>query len=101
MTQEEARRILAESRETIDNIDRRLVELLNERARAVEAIGQAKECAGLPVLQLKREYDVYHNVLASNSGPLTPDTLRRIFSRLIDEMRYLQKVRQKPAAGER
>ena len=101
MTPEEARRLMDDCREKIDNLDRQLVELLNQRSRAVEEIGRAKGEAGMPVFQLRREYDVYHNVLASNHGPLTPDALKRIFSRVIDEMRNIQKVGHKPAAGER
>ena len=94
MTPEEAQRLLAESRTKIDALDRKLVELLNERTRAVEDIGRAKESAGLPVYEPKREDDVYRNVLAHNGGPLTADALRRIFERIIDEMRSLQKMRR-------
>ena len=94
MTREEAQRRLAENRARIDAIDQKLVDLLNERTRVVETIGQAKEAAGLPVYEPKREDDVYRNVLAHNQGPLTPDALRRIFERVIDEMRSLQKMRR-------
>jgi chorismate mutase len=94
MTPEEAQRLLQESRAKIDAVDCKLVELLNERTRTVEDIGRAKEEAGLPVYEPKREDDVYRNVLAHNGGPLTPDALRRIFERIIDEMRSLQKMRR-------
>jgi chorismate mutase len=94
MTRDEAQRLLAENREKIDAIDRQLVDLLNQRTRAVETIGAAKEAAGLPIYEPKREDDVYRNVLATNGGPMTPDALRRIFERIIDEMRSLQKMRR-------
>jgi chorismate mutase len=93
MTPEEAMRILAESRVEIDSIDQRLVELLNQRTRIVEKIGRVKEAAGLPIYEPKREEDVYRNVLAHNTGPLTADALQRIYERLIDEMRSLQRIR--------
>jgi chorismate mutase len=94
MTREEANRLLTESRAHIDQIDLQLVELLNRRTRAVEAIGSAKEAAGLPVYEPKREDDVYKNILSHNGGPLSPEALRRIFERIIDEMRSLQKMRR-------
>lgn len=94
MTREEAHRVLAESRAAIDDIDQALVQLLNRRTRAVENIGSAKEAAGLPIYEPKREDDVYRNVLHHNTGPLPPDALRRIFERIMDEMRSLQKMRR-------
>ena len=94
MTRDEANRLLAESRAHIDEIDLALVELLNRRTQAVEAIGSAKEAAGLPVYEPKREDDVYKNVLTHNAGPLSPEALRRIFERIMDEMRSLQKMRR-------
>ena len=94
MTRDEANRLLAESRAAIDEIDHALVQLLNRRTRAVESIGSAKEAAGLPVYEPKREDEVYRNVLNHNAGPLPPEALRRIFERIIDEMRSLQKMRR-------
>jgi chorismate mutase len=93
MTRDEAMRILAESRVEIDSIDQRLVDLLNQRTRIVEKIGRAKQATGLPIYEPKREEDVYRNILAHNSGPLTADALQRIYERLIDEMRSLQHMR--------
>jgi len=94
MTREEALNLLAQSRIRIDAIDVRLVELLNERTRIVEDIGRAKEATDLPVYEPKREDDVYRNILGSNHGPLPADALRRIFERIIDEMRSLQKMKR-------
>jgi len=94
MTPEEANRLLAESRAAIDEIDLALVQLLNRRTHVVESIGSAKEAAGLPVYEPKREDDVYRNVLSHNTGPLPPEALRRIFERIMDEMRSLQKMRR-------
>ena len=94
MTRDEALHLLAESRLKIDRIDIQLLELLNERTRAVEKIGRAKEAAGLPIYEPKREDDVYRNVLEHNQGPLTAEALRSIFERIIDEMRTLQRNRR-------
>jgi chorismate mutase len=87
--------MLAEYRARIDDLDRELVVLLNRRTRMVEEIGRAKQAAGLPVYEPRREDEVYLNALAHNHGPMSADALRRIFERIIDEMRSLQKMRRK------
>ncbi|HKA02512.1 MAG TPA: chorismate mutase [Candidatus Solibacter sp.] len=93
MTQDEARARLDEFRVLIDDVDRRIVDLLNERTRTVEEIGRVKRSAALPIYEPKRETAVFENVTAANHGPLTPDALKRIFERIIDEMRTIQKQR--------
>ena len=96
MTPEEARLALAQCREKIDAIDLQLLELLNRRTRVVEEIGAVKEALGLPVYEPSRETGVLANVTSHNAGPLTPDALARIFERIIDEMRSLQRMRREP-----
>ena len=93
MTQDEARKQLDELRVRIDDVDQRIVALLNERTCVVEIIGRVKREAALPVYEPKREEMVFANVTRSNRGPLTGDALRRIFERVIDEMRQIQRVR--------
>jgi chorismate mutase len=84
---------LARCRERIDQIDRRLVELLNERTSIVEEIGRTKKESALPIYEPKRESEVFSNITSHNGGPLTEDGLKRIFERIIDEMRRVQKDR--------
>lgn len=93
MNADEARQKLDELRILIDDVDRRIVALLNERTGVVENIGRVKREAQLPVYEPKREELVYANITASNHGPLTADALRRIFERVIDEMRQIQRTR--------
>lgn len=95
MTKEAALRALSEYRKSIDALDLRLLELLNERTRVVEQIGRAKESAGMPIYEPKREEDVFRNVTQNNQGPLTADAVKSIFERIIDEMRTLQRMRRK------
>ena len=84
---------LAQYRERIDQIDRRLVELLNERTAIVEDIGRTKREAQMAIYEPKRESQVFDNITSHNGGPLTEDGLKRIFERIIDEMRRVQKDR--------
>jgi chorismate mutase len=94
MSGDEARRKLEEYRVLIDGLDRRLVDLLNERTRIVEDIGRVKRAAQLPIYEPKREDQVFANISqASGEGPLTKEAVRRIFERIIDEMRMVQRVR--------
>jgi chorismate mutase-like protein len=93
MTPDEARARLEEFRVLIDDVDRRIVALLNERTSVVENIGRVKRQAQLPIYEPKREDQVFANITQSNRGPLTPEAVRRIFERIIDEMRTIQKLR--------
>jgi chorismate mutase-like protein len=84
---------LARCREQIDEIDRQLVALLNKRTCIVEEIGRVKREAGMAIYEPKRETQVFENINSSNHGPLDTDRLKRIFERIIDEMRRVQKDR--------
>jgi chorismate mutase len=99
MTREEALAALEKFRYEIDAIDLELLALLNRRTRVVEQIGQVKESVNLPVYEPKREQSVYRNVTENNRGPLDADALQRIFERIIDEMRSLQKMRRRNQKG--
>jgi chorismate mutase-like protein len=95
MTRDSAAERLEEYRRNIDRIDLQLLALLNERTRIVEKIGAVKEEFSLPVYEPKREDQVFRNVIEHNNGPLPADAVKRIFERVIDEMRTLQKQRMK------
>ena len=78
---------LEELRNQIDVLDRQLVELLSERARAAQMVGHLKAVTSLPVYEPAREKAVYANVRAANKGPLPDIELTHIYERIIDEMR--------------
>lgn len=80
-------------REQIDQVDLRILELLNERTSIAEEIGRIKKEAQLPIYEPRREDQVFHNVTSNNRGPLPDDAVRRVFERIIDEMRRVQKNR--------
>jgi chorismate mutase len=82
---------LEELREQIDVLDRQLVELLSERARAAQMIGYLKAATSLPVYEPAREKVIYANVRAANTGPLPDIELTHIYERIIDVMRALQR----------
>jgi len=82
---------LEELRNQIDVLDRQLVELLSERARAALMIGHLKVKTSLPVYEPAREKIIYANVRAANKGPLPDIELTHIYERIIDVMRALQR----------
>jgi chorismate mutase len=99
VTREEAIQALEGYRVAIDALDLRLLELLNERTRVVENIGRVKREAKLPIYEPKREDQVFANITTHNGGPLTPEAVKRIFERIIDEMRTIQRIRMETAGN--
>ena len=81
---------IADWRKKIDEIDRSLVKLLNERARCVVEIGEIKQQDGLPIHEPSREQEVVWQSLEANQGPLASEALQRIFERIVAEGRALQ-----------
>src|ERR1039458_5397235 len=82
---------ISDWRKKIDDMDRRLVALLNERAAAAVEIGRLKRNTSLPVYEPERERVVIANVQQSSSGPLTARDLAQIYERIMDVMRSIQK----------
>jgi chorismate mutase len=92
---------IVQLRARIDELDRQLVALLSERARCALAIGVCKEQAGLPVYQPAREAEVLQHVRDANRGPLDDEAMVRLFERIIDEARRLERLAaSRPPAGE-
>jgi chorismate mutase len=82
---------LADWRRRIDELDKKLVELLNERSRCALEIGKLKQEAKLPLYQPDRENEVLANAEHNNTGPLTNAAIRRLFERIIDEARAAER----------
>jgi chorismate mutase len=86
------RRSIEELRDRIDALDRQLVTLLSERATCALDVGRLKEEAGMPIYQPAREAEVLANVRAANAGPLDHEAMTRLFERIIDEARRLERI---------
>ena len=81
---------ISDWRKTIDELDRKLVELLSQRAQAAHEIGKLKRGVGMPIYEPDRERKVFSNVQSVNPGPLADRDLLRIFERIMDIMRQIQ-----------
>ena len=82
---------LSDWRRRIDEIDKKLVELLNERSHCALEIGKLKQAANIPLYQPDRENEVLANAERTNPGPLTDAAIRRLFERIIDEARSAER----------
>jgi monofunctional chorismate mutase len=88
---------LAASREQIDKIDRQIVDLINQRAAAVEKIGKIKAAAGLPTTVPRREQEVLGHVAEIGSaGPFPIARLKHIYSTLLEQMRDWEEEQRHP-----
>lgn len=83
-------------RRKIDELDRQLVKLLSERARAAIEIGALKRNTSIPIYEPDRERVVFENVQKLNNGPLPGREMVRIYERIMDVMRNIQKEAIKP-----
>ncbi|MEP6914334.1 MAG: chorismate mutase [Acidobacteriota bacterium] len=83
---------LDELRRRIDDIDEQLVKLLSARAECALAIGHEKKTAGLDLYQPSREVEVLGHVQRVNPGPLDDGAIKRLFERVIDEARRLERI---------
>jgi len=82
---------ISDWRRKIDDLDRKLAALLNERASAVIEIGRLKRNTNLPIYEPDREREVISNVQQSSRGPLAERDLSQIYERIMDVMRSIQK----------
>ena len=83
---------ISDWRRRMDEIDKKLVELLNERCKCALEIGHIKQRSHIPLYQPAREKEVLANAENNNQGPLSHDAIRRLFERIIDEARSAERA---------
>lgn len=84
-----------EIRTRIDELDRLLLKIFNERADLALQIGKIKKELGLAVYDPAREKRIFEAMQAANPGPLDNGAIVRMFERVIDESRRLERIRTK------
>jgi len=91
-------------RKKIDEMDLKIVELINQRAAAAREIGKLKNNTNLPIYEPEREKKILEAVKKANRGPLPDSEVQHVFERIIDVMRKLQQQeihrKQAPSSGE-
>lgn len=79
-------------RKEIDSIDEQLIQLLNERSKCAIELGRIKRELGLAIYSPDRESEVIAHVKSINPGPLDSHAVRRLFERIIDESRRIERI---------
>ncbi|MGE0886133.1 MAG: chorismate mutase [Blastocatellales bacterium] len=92
MTHEDGMKEMAKWRDRIDELDLELVKLFNERTQCAIEIGHIKKLLGLEIYSPSREAQVIANVTGANNGPLDAEAIRRLFERVIDEARRIERI---------
>jgi chorismate mutase len=79
-------------RKRIDLLDDVLLRIFNERARLALEIGQIKKVLNLPVYDPSREKQIFNRMREDNPGPLDDGAIVRMFERVVDESRRLERI---------
>ena len=88
---EDAAALVQNLRRRIDELDELLVRTLSARAACALEVGRQKKRLGLEIYQPSREADVIAHVQRINPGPLNDASIKRLFERIIDEARRLER----------
>ena len=82
-------------RDEIDRLDDELLRIFNARAALALKIGEIKKEKALPVYDPGREKRIFDRMKKNNPGPLEHEAIIRLFERVIDESRRLERLRTK------
>jgi chorismate mutase len=82
-----------ELRKEIDRLDTELLRIFNQRANLALKIGELKKVEGLPIFDPGREKRIFQRMKQDNPGPLDDQAIVRLFERVIDESRRLERIR--------
>ena len=82
-------------RKEINRLDSELLRIFNQRAALALKIGEIKKEHGIPVYDPEREKRIVEAMSNANPGPLENDAITRLFERVIDESRRLERIRTK------
>ena len=91
MNERDAQAELSRLRDAIDRVDEVLVKLLNQRAKYAVEIGEIKGVLALPIYAPEREKEVLLHAERTSEGPLDAAAVRRLFERIIDESRRVER----------
>ncbi len=81
---------IRELRSRVDEVDRELIRILNERARIVQELVAIKAEAGKPLFDPKREEEILRRVAEKNEGPIYDSSMREIFELILHRIRDLE-----------
>ncbi|TML46625.1 MAG: hypothetical protein E6G20_10415 [Actinobacteria bacterium] len=71
-------------RDEISEVDRAIVDAVNDRLQLVARLREHKASLGIPFIDPDRERELVDDLVAANRGPLSDEGLRRLFRELLD-----------------
>lgn len=92
LSKPEPESLLVELRNEIDKLDKSIVQFLNKRTLYAVYIGRVKSELGIPSYSPEREKEIAGKINSYLQEPLTKPALQRIYERIIDESRAIQKI---------
>ncbi len=81
-----------EIRSKIDFLDDELLKIFNQRAALALKIGEIKKENSLAIYDPEREKKIFLRMKKENPGPLDDQAIVRLFERVIDESRRLERI---------
>ncbi len=81
-----------EIRTAIDHLDDELLKIFNQRAALALKIGEIKKVSGLAIYDPEREKKIFLRMKRENPGPLDDQAIVRLFERVVDESRRLERI---------
>lgn len=88
---EDVDRELARLRTEIDAVDARMVDLMNQRARLAQEVGEVKKVTNAPVWRPEREAQIFARLRDINPGPLPGQAIEAVYRELISACRELER----------
>jgi chorismate mutase/prephenate dehydratase len=79
-------------RMAIDEIDEKIMDLINRRLLLARQIGNVKKQGGIQITDRRREKEILDRLLEKNNGPIGDNGLRNIFGAIIAEGRNVQRT---------
>ena len=83
---------IGELRQAIDEIDEKILALINHRLSLANQIGEFKKQGGIHITDRVREKEILNRLLEKNKGPMGADGLCNIFKAIIAEGRNIQRT---------
>ncbi len=91
LTEQERLDILKKLRDEVDIIDKQVVKLVSKRTLMSVMIGRIKRSLKLPTYNPEREKEIAERIGSYVEEPLSKEALLRIYERIIDESRAIQR----------
>ena len=95
LSEQKKNKLLAKLRNEVDKADAEIVELLVRRINLSLEIGAMKESSGLSTYDANREREIDKNISEMTEDPMIMKSLKRIYERIIDESRAMQRERER------